>query len=191
MTKGSTLTWTTTFQQNAISGEIISIGTLSNFIKKFETAFKHHDTTSKAIAWLSTKCMTKEKNNTYSPTLIKYVSHFKNYFSLPDITDQNVLIRYFSAGISSPLMHHIMSMDTVPFTINNWYEKAISFQTQWKYADEIFKQNTKPTHQSYQSFSTPTKTCDPDAMDVNVIKVGKLTAEECKKCVKKGLCFRC
>lgn len=28
-------------------------------------------------------------------------------------------------------------------------------------------------------------------MDVNIIKVGKLMAEECKKCIEKGLCFRC
>ena len=28
-------------------------------------------------------------------------------------------------------------------------------------------------------------------MDVDVIKVGKLTTEECKKCIEKGLCFHC
>ena len=28
-------------------------------------------------------------------------------------------------------------------------------------------------------------------MDVDVIKVGKLTAEEHKKCMEKGLCFCC
>ena len=86
-------------------------------------------------------------------------------------------------------MRHIMSMDTIPSTINNWYKKAISFQTQWECANEISKQNIKPTHQSYQSFSTPTKTRDPDAMDIDVIKVRKLTTKEHKKCIKKGLGF--
>ena len=191
MTKGSALTWATTFRQNAISGTIITIGTFSSFVTKFESAFKHHDTTGPAIAWLSTKRMTKGKNNTYSPTLVEYVSHFKNYCSLAEITDQNVLIGYFSAGIPSPLMRRIMSMDTVPTTIDNWYEKAISFQTQWERADEISKRNSKTTHQSYHSFTSPTKTCDPNAMDVDVIKVGKLTAEERKKCMEKGLCFHC
>ena len=28
-------------------------------------------------------------------------------------------------------------------------------------------------------------------MDVDIIKVGKLTAEERKKCMEKGHCFRC
>ena len=122
--------------------------------------------------------MTKGKNNTYSLTLIEYISHFKKYSALASITDQNVLIGYFSAGIPSPLMRRIMSMDTVPSTIVDWYKKAISFQTQWECTEEISKRNSKPAHQSYHSFSTPMKTCDPDAMDVDVIKVGKLTAEE-------------
>ena len=82
-------------------------------------------------------------------------------------------------------------MDTVPSTIDDWYKKAISFQTQWEQAEEISKRNSKPAHQSYHSFSIPAKTRDPDAMDVDVIKVGKLTAEECKKCMEKGLCFHC
>ena len=191
MTKGSALTWATTFRQNAIIGMTITMGTFSNFVTKFETAFKHHDVTGTAIAWLSTKRMTKGKNNTYSPTLIEYVSHFKNYSVLASITNQNVLIGYFSARIPSPLMRRIMSMDTVPSTIDDWYKKAISFQTQWERAEEISKRNSKPAHQSYHSFSTPAKARDPDTMDVDIIKVGKLTAEERKKCMEKGLCFRC
>ena len=87
MTKGSTLTWATTFRQNTITGTTIAMGTFSNFVTKFETAFKHHDVTGTAIAWLSTKRMTKGKNNTYSPTLIEYVLHFKNYSALASITD--------------------------------------------------------------------------------------------------------
>ena len=114
ITKGSALTWATTFRQNTISGTTIAMGTFSDFITKFETAFKHHNVTGTAIAWLSTKRMTKGKNNTYSPTLIEYISHFKNYSALASITNQNVLIRYFSARIPSPLMHRIMSMDS-PF----------------------------------------------------------------------------
>ena len=97
MTKGSALIWATTFRQNAITGTTITMGTFPDFITKFETVFKHHNTTGNA--------MTKGKNNTYSPTLVEYVSYFKNYSSLATITDQIVLIRYFSAGIPSPLMH--------------------------------------------------------------------------------------
>ena len=44
MTKGSALTWATTFRQNTISGTTITMGTFSDFVMKFETAFKHHNT---------------------------------------------------------------------------------------------------------------------------------------------------
>ena len=69
MTKGSALTWATTFQQSTISGTTITMGIFSNFVTKLKTTFKHHDTTGNAIAWLSTKCMTKGKNGSYTLTL--------------------------------------------------------------------------------------------------------------------------
>ena len=50
MTKGSALTWATTFRQNTITGTTIAMGTFSDFVTKFKTAFKHHDVTGTAIA---------------------------------------------------------------------------------------------------------------------------------------------
>ena len=90
-------------------------------------------------------------------------------------------------------MRHIMSMDTVPSTIDNLYKKAIAFQTQWERADDIAKRNSKTSYQIYHSFSSSlnTKTHDPDAMVVDTIKVSKLTPEERKCCIEKKLCFRC
>ena len=86
-----------------------------------------------------------------------------------------------------------MSMDTVPSTINEWYKKAVAFQTQWERADDIAKRNSKSSHQTNHSFSNSlnTKTHDPDAMVVDTIKVSKLTLEECRRCIEKKLCFRC
>ena len=72
------------------------------------------------------------KNNLYSPSLVEYISTFKNHVALTNIFDPNVLIRYFSAGIPPPLMCCIMSMDTVSSTIDDWYKKAITFQIQWE-----------------------------------------------------------
>ena len=100
----------------------------ADFVTKFNTNFKHHDVTGNAISWLSTKHMIKNaKNHLYSPFLVEYVSTFKNQVALANISDANVLIRYFSTGIPPPLMCHIMSMDTIPSTIDNWYKKAIAF----------------------------------------------------------------
>ena len=194
MTKGSALTWASTFRQSAISGTAFTLGTFADFITKFNTAFKHHDVTGNAISWLSTKRMQKNvKNNSYSPSLVEYVSTFINHIALANISDANVLIGYFSTGIPPPLMRCIMSMDTVPSTIDDWYKKAIAFQTQWERADDIAKRNSKNSHQTHHSFSnsSTTKAHDPDAMVVDTIKVSKLTLEECKCCIEKKLCFCC
>ena len=72
------------------------------------------------------------KNNTYSPSLMEYISTFKNHIALANISNANILIGYFSTGIPPPLMRRIMSMDTAPSTIDEWYKKAIAFQTQWE-----------------------------------------------------------
>ena len=108
-----------------------------------------------------------KKNNSYSPSLTEYISTFKNHIALANISDPNVLIKYFSAGIPPPLMRRIMSMDTVPSTIDEWYKKAIAFQTHWERADDIAKRNSRSSHQTYHSFSNTahTKTHDPDAID--------------------------
>ena len=89
-------------------------------------------------------------------------------------------------------MQCIMSMNTVLTTIQERYSKAIHFQTQWEQAEEIFKRNQRPSQHSYQPFtSSAFKTKDSNAMDVDVIHVGKLIPEERKQCIKRGLCFHC
>jgi hypothetical protein len=54
MSKGSTLTWAATYRQMAISGTTVILSTYTNFLTKFNDAFKHHDTVRNAINWLST-----------------------------------------------------------------------------------------------------------------------------------------
>ena len=130
MTKGSALTWTTTFHTNCISDTTISFGTFTDFITTFETLFKQQDVTGTAVAWLTTTRMTRKCNGSFNPSLMEYISAFQNHVALATITDQNVLIGYFSTGIPPALMKQIMSMDTVPEKIEEWYAKAIHFQTQ-------------------------------------------------------------
>ena len=192
MTKGSALTWASTFCTSCISGTTISFGSFADFVTAFEMSFKQRDVTGTAVAWLTTTRMTKKRDGTYSPSLTEYISTFQNNVALATIADHNVLIGYFSAGIPPSLMKRIMSMDTVPSKIEEWYAKAIHFQTQWERAEEIVQRNRQPTKGTYHSFSFPTpRSRDPDAMDVDVIKVTRLTPEERKRCIEKGLCFRC
>ena len=182
MTKGSALTWAATFQEHFVDmAGTVTLGTYVNFITKFNEDFKQRDVTGAAITWLTTKQMVLKKDQTYSPPLNQYISEFQNHVAQANIKDPNVLIGYFSARIPPSLMQRIMSMGTVPTTIQEWYSKAIYFQTQWERAEEISKKNQHPIQHSYQPFTpTSSKTKDPNAMDVDVVRVGKLTPEERK-----------
>ena len=193
MTKGSALTWAATFWENSVNatGTVI-LGTYVNFIAKFNKDFKQRDVTEAAIAWLTTKRMVLKKDRAYSSPLNQYVAELQNHATWANIKDPNVLIRYFSTGIPPSLMRRIMSMDTILTTIQEWYSKAIHFQTQWEWAEEISKRNQCPTQHLYQPFTpTPSRTKDPNGMDVDVVRIGKLTLEERKRCIEKGLCFHC
>jgi hypothetical protein len=192
MTKGSALTWAATFRQKSIIGTAIAMGTFSDFVKEFKSSFEHHDIVGNAIAWLSHKRMTSKSNGTFEPSLPTYISGFQNHVAQSKITDHNVLIGFFSAGIPSDLMRQIYSMETVPTTIDEWYKKALTFQTHYERAREVEQRRKNPSA-VYRPFSstTTTPTRDPNAMDVDAIRVAKLTKEERDRCMKEGLCLRC
>ena len=135
--------------------------------------------------------MTK-KNGKFFPSLESYISTFQSNTTHASITDHNVLISFFAAGIPIPLMKQIMSLDMVPDKIDEWYSKAIHFQNQWDHAEQIAQQSRRST-QTFQSFSSSprTMTKDPNTMDVNVVKIKKLTPEEWEECFKRGLCLQC
>ena len=75
MTEGSTLTWADTFQENTITGAVITLGTWNDFLGKFQKTFKHQDTAGNTISWLSTYYMVK-KNRKSSSSLKSYISTF-------------------------------------------------------------------------------------------------------------------
>ena len=105
MTKGSTLTWATTFHENSVDTTgTITLGTYPNFIAKFNEDFKQRDVTGTTITWLTTKQMVLKKDQTYSPLLNQYVSEFQNHVTQANIKDPNVLIGYFSTRIPPSLM---------------------------------------------------------------------------------------
>ena len=137
MTKGPAFTWATTFRTKALSTGTITMGSFDDFVKTFDKSFEHHDTVGNAVAWLSTKRMQSKRDGIFKPSLTTYISEFQNNVALSKITDNNVLIGYFSSGIPTPLMQRIYAMETVPDQIDDWYKHAQKFQTQYERAKEV------------------------------------------------------
>ena len=131
ITKGSALTWAATFQENSIDATgTITLGTYSNFVAKFKTSSK--GTSLELLLPGSPPNKWSSRRTEHIPPLDQYVSEFKNHVTQANIKDPNILIGYFSARIFPFLMGRIMSTDTISTTIQEWYSKAIHFQTQWE-----------------------------------------------------------
>ena len=76
---------------------------------------------------------------------------------------------------------------TIPRTIDDWFEKAIQFDTNYQEAMAIFGQNRKnDTKTMNRSWYKPAEKKDPNAMDVDV-----LMFEEQQTLMKQGKCFKC
>ena len=187
MKEGSAATWASTVTKKALALFPPTLGKWDDFVKEFKAAFIHIDVKNEAITWLT--------NTTVSPKLPlgDYISQFKNQVAISEITHEDTLINFFSRGIPPALMKRIYGMDTIPTKIEDWYIRATQFKTQWERADLVTKRRnyTPFTQQKTYTQNQPTPKPDPYAMDVDAVRVEKLTQEEREKCFKEGRCLRC
>ena len=116
-----------------------------------------------------------------------YISQFKNNAVLSEISNEDVLINFYSRGIPSFLMKKIYGMDTVPNTIEKWYQATLRFQHVWEKTNEIARGKTNPFYQNHHR-NNDHKKKDPDAMDVDAIR---LSDQEKQRRYKERLCYKC
>ena len=120
-------------------------------------------------------------------SLMDYISQFRNNAALSEISNEDVLINFYSRGIPSFLMKRIYGMDTVPTTIEKWYQATLRFQHVWEKTQEIAKGKTNPFYQNHHR-NNDHKKKDPDAMDVDAVR---LSDQERERRFREGRCFKC
>ena len=82
----------------------------------------------------------------------------------------------------------IYFMEKVPTTLKAWMEKGIDFHKQKARIIALKKGQGLPLF-SFSSNLHSTK--GPDTMDVDTIRLKKLSPADQARCVREGLCFRC
>ena len=93
----------------------------------------------------------------------------------------------FQKALNYSLAHKIMFGETIPRTIDDWFEKAIQFDTNYWEATAIFGQNKRNNDKTTsRSWYRPAEKKDPNVMDVDA-----LTFEERQMLMKQGKCFKC
>ena len=187
MKEGAAGLWALTETETAFTRNPPGFGTWANFLKRFNDSFILENTREQAIAWLTT---TKVNNKI---DILDYISKFKNNTTLSGITDQNILINFFSRGIPTQLMRRIYSMDNIPTTMEKWYQQTLHFKQVWERTNEITKgqSNMFIPFQDNRNNNHTQKKQDPNAMDIDTIRIKKLTPEERQRCFENNLCFKC
>ena len=104
------------------------------------------------------------------------------------LTSDNIhLIGLFQKTLNYSLAHKIMFGEVIPRTIDDWFKKAIQFDTNYQEATAIFGSNRKNDNKTMnRSWYRPAEKRDPSMMDVNV-----MTFEERQTLMKQGKCFKC
>ena len=106
--------------------------TFDKFAENFKTTFYHFDikaTTCSNLAKLTQKTF-QEKDGTFNDSFQKFITDFQNLAIKAGISDETTLIDHFSLGINQQIATMILSMSTIPTTLNEWIEKAKTFHVQ-------------------------------------------------------------
>ena len=84
-------------------------------------------------------------------------------------------------------------MDIVPTTMEKWYQQTLHFKQVWERTNEIAKGRNNPfiPFQDNRNNNHTQKKRDPNAMDVDAIRIEKLTPKERQRCFENNLCFKC
>ena len=104
--------------------------------------------------------------------------------------DKLTAVTQFSAGLDRQLSTMILSMASPPDDLPGWIEKAQLFHGQKLRIDELQRKMRYPGFR-VQDPQTPRTTRDPNAMEVDTIRLKKLTPQERAKCMREGRCFKC
>ncbi|KAF8547102.1 hypothetical protein OG21DRAFT_1425462, partial [Imleria badia] len=111
-----------------------------------------------------------------------YITNFQNLIARAGTTDPVTLIDQFSLGLDPQIVTMILSMATIPTTIDTWINQSKVFHMQKMHIKAIKGRNTAPSFTA----NRPSITRDPNAMDVDAVTLTKLTPAERARCVREN-----
>ena len=158
--------------------------TFSTFLTEVCKAFQSADQVQDAICKLENLKQGKKMAE-------QVITEFKQLIGQAGLTTRSTsdnihLIELFQKALNYSLAHKIMFGEMIPRTIEDWFEKAIQFDTNYWEVTAIFGSNKKNERTTNRSWYRPAEKKDPNAMDVNV-----LTFEERQMLMKQGKYFKC
>ena len=132
----------------------------------------------------------KDEDGTPNDGFQEYINEFENLATKAQFEDKLMAVTHFSTGLDKQISTMILSMTSPPDTLEEWIKKAKLFHGHKLCIDKLHRggryNNFRP-----QSSSTTGTPQDPDAMEVDFVKLKKPSPQEHAKCMREGQCFKC
>ena len=181
--------WYDKLQNSAIKAED---KTLAKFVEDYNENFNPLDAKVRARRDLSKLVQKpgKDEDGTPNDGFQEFINEFENLSTKAQFEDKLTAVTQFSTGLDRQLSTMILSMQDPPDSLEGWIAKAKTFHNQKLRIDELRKGTRYSNFRTQSSTSTRT-TFDPNAMEVDAVRLKKLSPQERAKCMKEGRCFRC
>ena len=153
--------------------------TLEKFMTNYNQNFNPFDTKVKAHHDLFRLYQKpgKDEDGTTNDGFQDYINEFKNLATKAQFEDKLTAVTQFSARLDKQISTMILSMASPPDTLEGWIEKAKLFHRQKLHIDKL-RQGMRYSGFRTQTSLTPRTPRDPDTMEVDFVKLKKLTPQE-------------
>ena len=166
--------------------------TLKKFMMDYDQNFNPFDTKVKAHRDISRLFHKpgKDEDGTPNDGFQDYINEFENLTTKVQFEDKLTAITHFSTGLDKQVSTMILFMTSLLDTLEEWIEKAKLFQGHKLRINELCRGGHYNSFRLQPSPMTQA-TRDPDAMEVDFVKLKKLSPQEQVKCMREGRCFKC
>ena len=175
MRSGQAAEWAEYWREKILQSDDRPVFTI--FADEFEKAFISSDVTEDARV----KLLSLRQNGTAD----EYNAQFKMLASRAKINEYSGLEQLYQRGLSHKLLERIYTMNTLPETMEQWYQAASRLDNQDRRFRMIVAGLRDPwLKQSAQRYKAPER--HPDDMDVD-----RITTSQRERYRREGRCFEC
>ena len=166
--------------------------TLMKFVEDYNENFNPLDTKVRARQDLANLIQRpgKDEDRTPNDRFQEYVNDFENLATRAQFEDKLTAVTQFSMGLDRQISTMILSMQDPPDSLEGWIMKAKTFHNQKLRIDEI-RRGAQPSNFRTPNPSSTRTPPDLNAMEVDAVRLKKLSPQEHAKCMREGRCFQC
>src|SRR5271155_859473 len=189
MNEGDAASWKEQLLEDALAtaqanNTELNLGSFAQFKHDLQEAFAPYDSPGDALEKMKTLRMKREDS------IDKHIAKFRMMVSESKLDRSSpVIIDLFRETLSMPLQKHILTLESPPKKLEDWYDWATKLDHQWRRMMRIMGRTNANQGQgkagpSNRRFFRREK--DPNAMDID-----SLSIDERNKLMKDGKCFIC